>query len=191
MPILRSLRVMLKFEWPTEAVTRLWEGSGPMADTEGNIWYGCALGEEIGAIEQAINGEAYTLGLTLTNVSQDNSNLAWLGYTNDQILGAKVQILVQPCDEKDQPIGAPDVMFTGIIDNISFDDFVENKRIRSIIVVEVTNRFQLRRVVDGSVLSDADQKARAYAMNPSEPLDKFCERIPLLEDKTVDWPRWK
>src|SRR5690349_17213235 len=103
MAIVRSCKVLLKFEWPTGAVTRLWEGSGPIADIEGNIWYGSEMSEEIGAIEQAINGEAYTLGLALQNIKSPHSNQAWRSYKADQIIGAGVQILVQQCDSKDQP----------------------------------------------------------------------------------------
>jgi hypothetical protein len=57
--------------------------------------------------------------------------------------------------------------------------------------VEVTNRFTLRRLKSGAVLSDADQRARAAAVNPEEEPDRFCERVPLLQDKTITWPRWR
>ncbi len=81
-------------------------------------------------------------------------------------------------------------MFTGRIDNVLIDDEVNAERPRSAVTIEVTNRFQMRRLVNGSVLSDADQRARSLAVNPGEPPDRFCERIPGLVDKTINWPRW-
>lgn len=185
-----SLRVLVQFDWMNETVTRLVDGSGPVADADGNIWFGCSLGEDLDAIEMALNGEAYTLNMTLANLSSDNADLAWLDYTNDEILGAGVRLLIQPCDASDQPVGSPEVYFTGRVDNIIFDDIVDGERPRSMITVEVTNRFTLRRRVDGSVLSDADQKARSALMNPEAEPDKFCERVPLMFDKTITWPRW-
>jgi hypothetical protein len=58
------------------------------------------------------------------------------------------------------------------------------------ISVECTNRFTLRRLTSGAVLSDADQRARAAVLNPLGTADRFCERVPLMQDKTIVWPRW-
>jgi len=109
----------------------------------------------------------------------------------DQIIDAVVQILIQPCDELDQPIGTSQVVFTGRVDNKIFDDQVSGQVVRSTMTLEVVNRFTLRRVKSDRVLSDADQRARSAAVNPGENPDRFCERVPLLEDKTRTWPRWK
>lgn len=190
----RSQRILVRFDWPDETVTRLVHGPGPLADLDGNIWHGCSLGEDLDLIEQALNGEAYTLNMTLANISPAQADLAWLSHTNDQILGAGVRLMIQRCDASDQPVGSPDIMFTGRIDNIVSDDVVEGEgddaRTRSTITVEVTNRFTLRRRVDGSVLSDADQKSRSLLANPGENPDRFCDRVPLMLDKTITWPRW-
>jgi hypothetical protein len=44
--------------------------------------------------------------------------------------------------------------------------------------------------MNGAVLSDDDQKARAKVINPSAPLDRFAERVNTLRDKTIRWPNW-
>ena len=187
----KSLRILTRFEWPNDAVTRLWDGAGPFVDTLGDVWTGCALNEGLDEIEQAINGEALTLSMSLTAVGQQASDLAWLSMTTDEIVGASVRILIQPCDESDQPIGEPEVMFTGRIDNVIYDDAVDDSRQRTTMTVEVVNRFTLRRMKSGAVLSGADQRARSAAVNPEEEPDRFCERVPLLQDKTITWPRWR
>ncbi|WP_289296250.1 hypothetical protein [uncultured Reyranella sp.] len=160
-------------------------------DSEGDRWSGCSLLDGLDEIEQAINGEATTLNMVLTGEGEAAGDLVWLSYSTDQIVGATVRLLIQPCDEHDQPIGAREVMFTGRIDNKLFDDQVVDERQRSTMTVEVTNRFTLRRLKSGAVLSDADQRARAAAVNPEEEPDRFCERVPLLQDKTITWPRWR
>jgi len=186
-----SIRILVQFDWPTGGVTRLWDGAGPFIDAAGEVWHGCALGDDLDAIEQAINGEAVTINLTLANVAAPEADLAWLAYSSDEIIGAVVRISIQPCDSADQPIGDREIMFTGRADNIVFDDGVANERPRSTIVLEVVNRFTLRRLTNGGVLSDADQRARSAALNPDAPPDRFAERVPLLEDKTITWPRWR
>lgn len=187
----KSLRILCQIDWPTSAIDRLWDGAGPFVDNAGEVWHGCTLTEGLDAIEQAINGEAYTLNLSLTDVAEDQAALHWKSYTNDQIVGGIVRIMIQPCDELDQPIGDREVMFTGRIDNVVFEDTVADDRTLSTITVEVTNRFTLRRLKSGSVLSDADQRARSAAVNPEEEPDRLCERVPLLQDKTITWPRWR
>lgn len=187
----KSIRILVQFDWPTAETSRLWDGSGLFVDSDGNRWLGCALGDDLDEIEQAINGEASTLMMTLTGVGQEAGDLVWLSYTDDQIIGAVVQIMIQPCDAADQPIGGREVMFTGRVDNKIFDDKVVEDRLRSTMTLEVVNRFTLRRVKSDRVLSDADQRARSAVVNPEEPPDRFCERVPLIEDRTITWPRWR
>lgn len=185
-----SLLILVQFDWTNDTVTRLVDDDDLLTDLDGNVWHGCSLGEDLNAIEMALNGEAYTLNMTLANLESEQADLAWLSYTNDIILGSGVRLMIQPCDASHQPVGSPEVMFTGRIDNIVFDDVVADERPRSTITVEVTNRFTMRRRMDGSVLSDADQKARSLKVNPSEDPDKFCERVWMFLDKATSWPRW-
>lgn len=188
---LSSLRILVQFNWPTDAVSRLWDGSGPFVDSDLNVWKGCSLADGIDDIEQVINGEAAAINIALMGVGAPEADAVWLSYTKEQIVGAVVRIMIQPCDAADQPIGAREVMFTGRIDNVIFDDAVVDGRPVSTITAEVTNRFTLRRLENGGVLSDTDQRARSAAVNPEEEPDRFCERVSGLEDKTVAWPKWR
>lgn len=186
----KSIRIMIQIDWPSSAIDRLWDGAGPFVDSDGEVWHGCSLPDDLDEIEQVINGEAYVLNLSLMNVAAEDAALHWLSYTESQIVGGVVKIMIQPCDAEDQPLGAREVMFTGRVDNVIFEDLVVNGRPVSTITAEVANRFNMRRLKHGGVLSDADQRARSAAVNPGEDPDRFCERIPLLQDKTINWPRF-
>jgi len=187
----KSIRILVQFNWPTGSVSRLWDGAGPFVDSDGDVWKGCSLADGIDDLEMAINGEAAALNMALMGVGAADADAVWLSYTKEQIVGAIVRISIQPCDDDDQAIGAREVMFTGRVDNIIFDDAVTGDRPVSAITAEVTNRFTLRRLENGGVLSDADQRARSAAVNPYAVPDRFAERVPALEDKTVAWPKWR
>jgi len=186
-----SIAILVRMDWPSGAIDRLIDASGPWPDSDGNIWQGCELTDGLDAIEQAMNGDAFTLNLALMGVSVNISKPVWLSYNNDEIINARVRIYIQNCNEKDRPIGEPETKFTGRIDNVIFEDYSEDEEIISNIVLECTNRFTLRRIKNGAVLSDPDQKARSKVLNPTGNPDRFCERVYLLEDKTIVWPRWK
>ncbi len=170
----------------------MWDGSGgPFVDADGNKWRACVLTEDaLDQIEMAINAEAFTLSLNISGIDVEASNRIWADYEAGEIIGSRMRILLQALDEFEQPNGSPEVKFTGTIDDIIFDDAASGDQIISTITVEITNRFTLRTLTSGSVLSDVDQKARSAVLNPGAPLDKFCERIPLLLDKTISWPNW-
>lgn len=187
----KSIRILVRFDWPTGAVSRLWDGSGPFVDGDGQTWVGCALGDSLDEIEGAINGESAMLQMTLTGVGEAAGDLVWLSYTTDQIIDGVVQVLIQPCDELDQPIGDSEVVFTGRVDNKIFDDQADGQRLRSTMTLEVVNRFTLRRLKSDRVLSDVDQRARSAAVNSTADPDRFCERVSTIEDKTITWPRFK
>lgn len=186
---IRSLRVLCQIDFPTKTF-RMWDGAGPVLDVEGNVWVGARLAEGLDQIESAMNGEAATLMLSLSGVDQSVSELAYEDLEDGNVIDSKVQLLIQPCDEWDQPVGSPVVKFTGFIDNMPMDDAVSGDQIVSSIVLEVRNRFDLRTLTSGAVLSDVDQRARAKVLNPTAPDDRFAERIPGLADKAIVWPRF-
>ena len=186
----KSIRIMAQFDWPNGVISRLWDGSGPMVDGDGNVWKGLALLEGLDQIEHAINGEAYTLSMSLSGVSSALSDVAWEEHENGDIIGGRVLLLIQPCDQWDQPQGSPEIRFTGAVDNIKFDEFVQDNQPHSTITVDCTNRFTLRRLSNGAVLSDTDQRARSAVLNPSAPPDRFAERVPMMRDKKLVWPRY-
>jgi hypothetical protein len=186
----KSIRILVQFDWPNDTVTRLWDGSGPLADLDGNVWKGLSLLEGLDGIEHAINGEAYTLSMALSGVSSALADVAWQDYQDGNVIDGRVRLLIQPCDKYDQPQGSPEVRFTGIVDNIKFDEFVQDKQPHSTITVDCRNRFTLRRLTNGAALSDTDQRARSAILNPSAPPDRFCEFVPKMRDKTLVWPRY-
>lgn len=185
-----SLRILLEFTWPNEWVSRLWDGAGPFVDADLNVWRGTELVGGLNEIEQAINGEAYTLAVSMTGVPSTIGDLMWNAYEEGSIIGGHARVMLLPCDENDQPLAEPETRFSGTVDNVVFDDSAEDEQTTANIMVECTNRFALRRLAAGSVLSDADQRARAAILNPGGTADRFCERVPLMADRSVTWPRW-
>jgi len=184
----KSIRIMVQIDWPSETVDRFWDGAGPFVDGDGEVWQGCSLPEGLDEIEQVINGEAYVLNLALMNVGATESSLHWDSVEEGRVIGGVVRIMIQPCDANDQPVGDREVMFTGRVDNVVFEDVTVDDRIVSKITAEVANRFHLRRLKHGAVLSDADQRARSAAINPEAEPDRIAERVPLMQDKTLNWP---
>jgi hypothetical protein len=190
MRLIKSLRILMRLDFPSDTV-RLWQGSGPYLDRKGKIWRCCVISESaLDQIESAINAEAFTLELGLSGIDETISSIAWREYEEGQVIGAKAQIIIQPCDENDQPVGDEEVVFTGTIDNLRFNEAVSGDEIVSDIIAEITNRFTLRTVTSGAVLSDVDQRARAAVLNPTANPDRFCERVVGLSERTINWPAW-
>ena len=185
-----SLRILCKIDFPSQTV-RFWDGSGPYVDANGVIYRQTILADGvIDQIEAAINAEAYTLTLTLSGIPTDISNIAWQETEDDDVIDSKVTIYIQDCDDLDQPVGAPEVMFTGLIDDVDFIDQAQAENSVSAITIYIRNRFTLRTLTSGVTLSDIDQKARSAVINPEAEPDRICERIPELVDKSIVWPAW-
>lgn len=187
---IKSIKVLCLMHFPNDKIIRLWEGAGPYMDPNGEIWTGVAINEGLDQIETALNGEASTLTLSLSANDPRVSDMAFEDFEQGYVIGGKVQILIQPCDEWDQPVGDAEVRFTGTIDNMPMEDTVSGDQINSMVSLEITNRFDLRALVNGSVLSDVDQRARSVILNPGAPADRFAERVPALIDKNIVWPRF-
>lgn len=186
-----AVRILCIMHFP-RATARFWDGSGPFLDDDGNLWRQANLIDAgLDAIEQAINGEAFTLTLGISGLDRLTADLAWEDYQNGEVIGAKVQIMTVDLDRWDQPLGAPKVRFTGKIDDIVFETAGASEQVTTTIQVAVVNRFTLRTLANGGVLSDIDQKSRSAVLNPTALPDRICERIPMLIDKTIVWPRWK
>lgn len=184
-----SIRILCRLDFPSKTV-RLYDGSGPYLDQDGHVWQGMVLRDGLDVVESALNGEAYTLALGVSGVSTDIANIAYEEMDAGDVIGATIQLMIQDCDELDQPVGSPEVRFTGLIDNILFDEGVDGDNPVATVTIECINRFSLRNISAGSVLSDIDQKARSAVLNPGANPDRFAERIPLMADKTVVWPRF-
>lgn len=188
---LSSLRVLCQADLPSGTI-RLWDGSGgPFIADDGHIYRSCVLTDDaLDTIEMAINAEAFTLGLVVTGIDEKTSNSIYADYKAKTIRGSRFRIMIQKCDEFEQPIGVPKIKFTGKIDNLIWADGVNGDEIRSNITIEIVNRFTMRTVTSGAVLSDVDRKAVSAIINPGAPPDRIAERVPLYRDKTIRWPNW-
>lgn len=186
---IKALRVLVQFDFPS-GTFRIWDGSGPYIDGDGHVWRGAGNLPNLDAVESALNAEAAMLEISLSGVDPTTADIAWAETEAGDVIGSTVRILIQPCDESDQPVGSANVRLTAAVDNIRFDDAVAGDEATSTVTVECTNRFNLRNLVSGSVLSDVDQRARSAVLNPGAPGDRFAERVPLLADHTIHWPNW-
>lgn len=188
---IKDLRILVRFECPSTTL-RFWDGSsGPYVDRDGEKWRAASLTDQaLDEIEMAINGESASLTLIISGCDKTTMDLAWADYQAGEIVGSKMQILTQALDEDQAPDGDPEVQFTGKIDNLVWDDNASETAIGSTLQVSVVNRFALRRMTSGSVLSDIDQKARSAVLNPGAPADRFLDRVAGLINKTVRWPDW-
>lgn len=183
----KSIRVLVKMVFPGKTI-RLWDGAGAFLGQDGEVWAGAVLSDGLDNIESALNGEAATLVLSLSGVDGQIADLAYDDLEAGSVIDAPVQLLIQDCDEWDQPIGAPEVRFTGAIDNLVIDESVSGDGVLANVTAEIRNRFTLRTLTSGAVLSDVDQRARAAILNPSAPADLFAERVSGLADKAIRWP---
>ncbi|MQU69093.1 hypothetical protein [Sinorhizobium meliloti] len=188
---IKSLRILCDVVLPEETI-RVWDGSGgTFVDGDGNFYRPAQFTEDaLQSIEAAINGEAFTLSLSLISVSQSAADDIWDYDETASVQGSPFIVKLQILDEYEQPDGEPIVVFTGEIDNLDVVDEGIGDNIRSAVNIEVTNRFTMRTVTNGSVLSDVDQRARSAVLNPSAADDESCKRVPLMRDKKISWPNW-
>ncbi len=186
-----SLKILVEIALPDTTV-RLWDGSGgAFIDDDGNIYRAAQFTEDaLQTIEAAINGEAFTLPLSLINLDRTTGDQIWEYDEVNSVVGSPVVIKLQELDDEEQIVGEPEVKFTGTSDNMKVTDQASEQESLSVVSVDVVNAFTLRGVANGQVLSDVDQKERSKRLNPSAPLDRFCERVSGLREKTIRWPNW-
>lgn len=189
--MITSLRILAEIAFPSITM-RLWDGSGgPFVDIDGNIYRSVVLTQDaLQSIESAINAEAFTLSLVLSGIDEQTSSAAYDDYLAGTVIGSVVKISIQACDKYEQPVGALKRVFTGTVANLTFADQASDTGINATIRVDVTNRFTLRKVISGVVLSDVDQRARSKVLNPAQPDDRFCERVPIYRDYKPRWPSY-
>ena len=192
---MRSLRILVEIMLPDTTV-RMWDGSGgAFIDDDGNIYRAAQFTEDaLQNIEAAINGEAFTLTLSLINLDTSAGDQIWEYDEANSIVGSPVIIKLQELDDYEKIVGEPEVKFTGTIGNMKVADQADNEESRSVVTVDIVNAFTLRVVTNGQVLSDVDQKERSKRLNPAAwlagQIDRFAERVSGLREKTIRWPNW-
>lgn len=186
-----SLKILVEITLPN-ATIRLWDGSGgKFIDDDGNEYRAAQFTDDaLQNIQAAINGEAFTLSLSLINIDTSTGDAIWDYDETSSVSGSPVVIKIQELDDREQIVDDPEVKFTGTIDNMKVADQASEESSQSVVTIEVVNAFTLRVLSNGQVLSDVDQKERSKRLNPSAPLDRFCERVPGLREKTIRWPNW-
>lgn len=186
-----SLRILVDIFLP-DTTLRIWDGSGgSFVDDDGNIYRAAQFTEDaLQSIEAAINGEAFTLNLSLIGINTATGDAIWQYDEENDVVGSQVVVKIQELDDFEQISGVPEVKFTGTIDNMKVSDQASEDGSQSVVSIEVINAFTLRTLTSGVVLSDVDQKERSKRLNPSGTPDRACERVPEMRSKTVSWPNW-
>jgi hypothetical protein len=186
---IKSLRIMCRMDFPS-GTFRLWEGAGPFLDANGDLWAGCSLTKGLDRIEAALNGDPSPLTFALSGTDRRIAELAIEDRRKGEVKGTKTQLLIQACDQYDQPVEEPEVKYTGTIDDLIVQTDTTPAGVISTVIIELVGRTVLRRMMSGQVLSDANQRVRSAAMNPGAPPDRFGERTSGLGDKNRVWPRY-
>ncbi len=190
----RKVKILMKMEFP-QGAARFWFGSGTHLDANGDHWRaaGDLPKESLTAIQYAFSGEASVMNVGLSGISQDIADLAYEETQEDDVIGSKVQVLLQPCDQNFEPVSDPVVKFTGEVIDLNFRRAAVEDQGQPHILHEVTlvvaNAFHARKSRRNAVLSDSDQKAYSRKVNPTLPADLSCERITLMNGQTIPWPR--
>ncbi|MGH0001301.1 hypothetical protein ACQU0X_14585 [Pseudovibrio ascidiaceicola] len=190
----RKVMILVKMDFP-QGTSRFWFGSCPYIDANDDHWR--AAGElpesALSTLPYALAGETSTIEIGFSGVSQDIADLAYEETQEDDIIGSEVQILLQSCNEDFEPVVDPVVKFTGEIIDLNFrkaavDDQAQPHILHEVIVV-VANVFHARKSRRNAVLSDSDQKALSLKLNPDLLPDLSCERVTLMNEQTITWPR--
>lgn len=187
-----SLRILCEAILPDTTV-RIWDGSGGIfVDDDGELYRPAQFTDDaLQQIEAAINGEAYTLSLSLISLASSVADQIWQYDETQTIQGSTFIVKLKVLDEDEQPDDQEPIrVFTGEIDNLDVMDESTEDGITSRVNLEITNRFTLRTLNSGAVLSDVDQRARSKLLNPTAADDLFCQRVPRMRDRTIKWPNW-
>ena len=191
----RHLKILVRLDFPEESIG-FWIGTGVYIDKNGFEWRGSGeiSADSLKTLESTFAGEYHSFPVYMAGTVPEISSLAFQDTQENQVIGSVFQVLAQHCDAYGQPLDEdPEVWWTGKIADVEFHESVRQTEGGDEILYEVgilvANRFARRRQTSGSVLSDVDQKARSKVLNPTGNDDRFCERVSLNGDRTINWPR--
>lgn len=171
------------------ATMRVWEGDGPLA-RQSVDWRGMGsrtdgLGnplQSIDGLEQAVNGSAPQLSLTLSGVDATVVAAARADADADEIEGRALSVFLGFHDETTGAIVPVDTLlplWTGVMQRPSFT--ADGPTLRTI-TLPCETLFSQRSRAAFAFLSDRDQQRRFTS-------DAGCIFLPKLVDRDVAWPR--
>lgn len=156
---------------------RVWRGHGDFfAGLQ--TWKGIGDFGDVGGLDQAINGTAPQVTLSLSGVTPTVAAAAKKSWTKAR--GRAVTIYLQFCSVDpfatlDDPCAIAILTMQGI-------ELQASGPSTRTVIVHCENKFSARGVPVHGWLSDLDQQARF-------PGDRGLERIPILQNHVVTWPR--
>lgn len=175
---------------PPNQPLRIWEGDG-LLNREGKDWYGIGQRQDgsgnplqsIDGLEQAINGTAPQLTLTLNGVDAKVVNAAKKDAEADEIEGRDLKIEIGFFLETPAAWVPLDNLLhvgTWVMQKPSFT--AQNATLRTI-TLPCETMFSQRSRSPFGMLTDRDQQRRF-------PGDRALEFIPKMIDRTVTWPEF-
>lgn len=165
----------------------LWEGDGPLT-REGRLWYGLGQRQDITGnplqsiegLEQAINGTAAELSMTLSGVDKQVITAARADSDSGEVEGQRLDIYIGFFldDQAVYPVGNLKTIGSWEMGRPSF---IADGPLTRTIKITAENLFASRSRAPFAMLTDRDQERRY-------PGDKGLEFVPTMTDRTVTWP---
>ena len=137
----KSLRLLLRFDWPDGTITRLWDRAGTFVSPDHTVWTEAGLiAGSLAAIERAINGDTAGLAITFGGASRERHDIAFANCRSGGFEGTKVRILIQAFGDEEQPLGTPKAVYLACLDKLDFSETADGQ-----VTATMTSLFTLRR----------------------------------------------
>lgn len=160
------------------APVRLWDGVGTLATLDAKTWSGMGELLDLGNLPAPLGLSAERVQMKLSGVPAELRALA--AASDSEIQGRDVTVYVQFLDEAATPLDPPVVLVSYVMERLRTSADAAGNRT---ITLEAEGLFARRRRAPNGTLTDRDQQARF-------PGDRGLERVPLVVDRTVKWPRY-
>lgn len=185
--VVASLFVLFDF---LSAPIRIWEGDGPI-DREGNTWSGVGQRQDgtgsplqsIDGLEQAVNGSAPQLTLTVSGVDSRIVAAAQTDVSAGEIEGRELTVWMGFYNATLPGLVPLDSLVTIGVWIMQRPNFTASGPTSRTITLPCETIFAQRSRAPFGLLTDRDQQKRF-------PGDRGLEFVPRMVDRTVTWPRF-
>jgi hypothetical protein len=185
--VIASLFVFFDF---LSAPVRVWEGDGPI-DREGHTWLGMGQRQDgsgsplqgIDGLEQAVNGSAPQMTMTLSGVDATIVDLVNTDVSAGEVEGREVTIFMGFYDATVAGLVPLDSLVTIGVWYMQRPTFTTSGPATRTITLPCETIFSQRSRAPFGMLTDRDQQKRY-------PGDKALEFIPKMVDRTETWPEF-